>query len=119
MIPRYSIEEIDKIWSDDNKFRTWFKVELAVLKAREELGQIPSGIAKSLEGIEVSAERIKEIEKKTRHDVVSFITAVGEKGGDSTRFFHQGLTSSDIVDTSFALQTKECSAIIKKELKEN
>ncbi len=117
MIPRYSIEEIDKIWADDNKFKKWFEVELAVLSAREELGQIPTGTAKSLEGIEVSAERIKEIEKKTRHDVVSFITAVGEKGGDATRFFHQGLTSSDIVDTSFALQIKECSAIIKKELK--
>jgi adenylosuccinate lyase len=117
MIPRYSIEEIDKIWSDDNKFKTWFKVELAVLSAREALGQIPKGTAKSLEGIKVSSERIKEIEKKTRHDVVSFINAVGEKGGDSTRFFHQGLTSSDIVDTSFALQVKECSAIIKKELR--
>jgi adenylosuccinate lyase len=116
MIPRYSIAEIDKIWSDDNKFKTWFKVELSVLSAREKLGEIPEGTAKSLEGIEVSAERIKEIEKKTRHDVVSFITAVGEKGGDSTRFFHQGLTSSDIVDTSFALQVKECSVIIKKEL---
>jgi adenylosuccinate lyase len=116
MIPRYSVEEIDKIWSDDNKFKTWFEVELAVLSAREELGQIPAGTAKSLKGIEVSAERIKEIEKKTRHDVVSFITAVEEKGGDATRFFHQGLTSSDIVDTSFALQVKECSSIIKKEL---
>ncbi len=117
MISRYKIEEIDKIWSDDNKFKKWFEVELAVLSAREKLGEIPKGTAKSLEGIEVSAERIKEIEKKTRHDVVSFITAVGEKGGDSTRFFHQGLTSSDIGDTSFALQIKECSAIIKKELK--
>lgn len=117
MIPRYKIEEIDKIWSDDNKFKIWFEVELAVLSAREKLGQIPKGTAKSLEGIKVSSERIKEIEKKTRHDVVSFITAVGEKGGDSTRYFHQGLTSSDIVDTSFALQVKECSAIIKKELR--
>ncbi len=117
MISRYKIEEIDKIWSDDNKFKTWFKVELAVLFAREKLGGIPVGTGKSLQGIEISAERIKEIEKKTRHDVVSFITAVEEKGGDSTRFFHQGLTSSDIVDTSFALQVKECSAIIKKELK--
>jgi adenylosuccinate lyase len=116
MISRYSIAEVDKIWSDDNKFKTWFKVELSVLAAREKLGEIPKGTAKSLEGIEVSAERIKKIEKKTRHDVVSFITAVGEKGGDSTRFFHQGLTSSDIVDTSFALQVKECSVIIKKEL---
>jgi adenylosuccinate lyase len=117
MISRYKIDEIDKIWSDDNKFKKWFEVELAVLSAREKLRQIPAGTARSLEGIEVSAERIKEIEKKTRHDVVSFITAVGEKGGDSTRFFHQGLTSSDIVDTSFALQIKDCSSIIKKELK--
>ncbi|MBN1695037.1 adenylosuccinate lyase [candidate division WOR-3 bacterium] len=116
MIPRYSVEEIDKIWSDDNKFKIWFEVELAVLSAREELGQIPKGTAKSLKGIEVSAERIKEIEKKTRHDVVSFITAVGEKGGDAVRFFHQGLTSSDIGDTSFALQIKECSSIIKKDI---
>ncbi|MEJ2306401.1 MAG: adenylosuccinate lyase [candidate division WOR-3 bacterium] len=99
MISRYKVEEIDKIWSDDNKFKKWFEVELAVLSAREKLGQIPAGTVKSLEGIEVSVDRIKEIEKKTRHDVVAFITAVAEKGGDSTRFFHQGLTSSDIGDT--------------------
>ena len=116
MISRYKIEEIDKIWSDDNKFKKWFEVELAVLSAREKLGQIPAGTVKSLEGIKVSVDRIKEIEKKTRHDVVAFITAVEEKGGDSTRFFHQGLTSSDIGDTSFALQIKECSSIIKKDL---
>ena len=116
MISRYKIEEIEKIWSDDNKFKKWFEVELAVLSAREELGQIPTGTAKSLEGIEVSTDRIKEIEKKTRHDVVAFITAVGEKGGDSVRFFHQGLTSSDIGDTSFSLQIKECSFIIRNEL---
>lgn len=116
MISRYKVDEIDKIWSDENKFKKWFEVELAVLSAREKLGQIPAGTTDSLQGIEVSPRRIKEIERKTRHDVVAFITAVGEKGGDSTRFFHQGLTSSDIVDTSFALQVKESSLIIKKEL---
>ncbi len=116
MISRYKIVEIDRIWSDENKFKKWLEVELAVLSAREELGQIPTGTSKSLEGIEVSAERIKEIEKKTRHDVVAFITAVGEKGTDATRFFHQGLTSSDIGDTAFSLQIKECSSIIKKDL---
>jgi len=116
LISRYKIVEIDRIWSDENKFKKWLEVELAVLSAREELGQIPTGTSKSLEGIEVSAERIKEIEKKTRHDVVAFITAVGEKGTDATRFFHQGLTSSDIGDTAFSLQIKECSSIIKKDL---
>jgi len=116
LISRYKIEEIDRIWSDENKFKKWLEVELAVLSAREKLGQIPTGTSKSLEGIEVSAERIKEIEKKTRHDVVAFITAVSEKGGDAARFFHQGLTSSDIGDTAFSLQIKECSSIIKKDL---
>ncbi len=117
MISRYKVDEIDKIWSDENKFEKWFEVEIAVLAAREKLRQIPKGTTESLQGIKVSAERIKEIEKETRHDVVAFITAVGEKGGDVTRFLHQGLTSSDIVDTSFALQLRECSTVIKKELK--
>ncbi|MEO0292845.1 MAG: adenylosuccinate lyase [candidate division WOR-3 bacterium] len=116
MIPRYRVEEIEKIWSEENKFRKWFEVELAVLSAREELNQIPKGVTKSLLKIEISPERIREIEKETHHDVVAFITSVVEKGGDAARFFHEGLTSSDIVDTAFALQLKESSLIIKKEL---
>ncbi len=116
MIERYRVPEIQKIWSDENKFKRWFEVELAVLSSREELGEIPGGTSKSLSGIEISPSRIKEIEKKTHHDVVAFITAICEKEKEASRFLHQGLTSSDVVDTAFALLLREVSSIIKREL---
>ncbi|MEA1913405.1 MAG: adenylosuccinate lyase [candidate division WOR-3 bacterium] len=116
MIERYRVPEIQKIWSDENKFKRWFEVELAVLSSREELEEIPGGTSKSLSGIKISPSRIKEIEKKTHHDVVAFITAIGEKEKEASRFLHQGLTSSDVVDTAFALLLREVSSIIKREL---
>lgn len=116
MIERYRIEEIHKIWSDENKYNKWFEVELAVLSAREELGDIPKGITERLKRTEFTVSRIKEIEKETHHDVIAFLEAVGENSGDEARFLHQGLTSSDIVDTAFALLVSKVSHIIEEEL---
>lgn len=116
MIERYRIEEIHKIWSDENKYNKWFEVELAVLSAREELGDIPKGITERLKRTEFTVSRIKEIEKETHHDVIAFLEAVGENSGDEARFLHQGLTSSDIVDTAFALLVSKVSHIIGEEL---
>ncbi len=116
MIERYRVPEIHNIWSDENKFRKFFEVELAVLKAREELGEIPKGISRSLKNAKFTVERIKEIEEKTHHDVIAFIEAISEDCGEEVRFLHQGLTSSDIVDTAFSLLVMEISKIIKKEI---
>ncbi|MCK4225691.1 adenylosuccinate lyase, partial [candidate division WOR-3 bacterium] len=116
MIERYRIEEIHKIWSDENKYNKWFEVELAVLSAREELGDIPKGITERLKRTEFTVSRIKEIEKETHHDVIAFLEAIGENSGDEARFLHQGLTSSDIVDTAFALLVSKVSHIIEEEL---
>jgi adenylosuccinate lyase len=116
VIERYRVPEIYNIWSDENKFRKFFEVELAVLKAREELGEIPKGISRSLKNAKFTVERIKEIEEKTHHDVIAFIEAISEDCGEEVRFLHQGLTSSDIVDTAFSLLVMEISKIIKKEI---
>ncbi|MCK4420949.1 adenylosuccinate lyase [candidate division WOR-3 bacterium] len=116
MIERYRVKDVHNIWTDKNKFAKWFEVELAVLHAREQIGDIPKGITKELRKTEFSLDRIKEIEKETHHDVIAFLRAIGENSGDESRFLHQGLTSSDVVDTACALQIKEVSLIISKEL---
>lgn len=115
MIARYTREEIGSIWSDDNKYRTWLKVETAVLQAREEAGEIPAGIADTVRGkADFSVSRIEEIEEELRHDVIAFITNIGEYIGEYSQYFHQGLTSSDVLDTALSLQIQEASAILLK-----
>jgi len=116
VIKRYRVAEIHNIWSDESKFKKWFEVELAVLSAREERGEIPKGTMQSLKGTKFTVGRIEEIEKRTHHDVIAFILAIGENSGDEARFLHQGLTSSDVVDTAFALLLKDVSIIIEEEL---
>ncbi len=116
MIERYRIPEIHNIWKDENKFKKWFEVEIAVLSAREQRGEIPKGTTESLRKTEFTIKRIKEIEEKTHHDVIAFIRAIAENSGDEARFLHQGLTSSDVIDTAFALLVKDVSLIIKGDL---
>jgi len=116
VIERYRVTEIHNIWTEENKFKKFFEVELAVLKAREELGEIPKGISRSLKNAKFTVERIKEIEEKIHHDIIAFIEAISEGCGEEVRFLHQGLTSSDVVDTAFSLLLMEVSRIIKKEI---
>ncbi|MFO7728200.1 MAG: adenylosuccinate lyase [Desulfonatronovibrio sp.] len=115
MIERYTRKEMGDIWTLDNRFRTWLKVELAICEAWHELGVIP---AKDMQNIREYAafdlDRILEIEEKTKHDVIAFLTAVEEKVGKSARFIHLGCTSSDIVDTSNALLLCRAGDIILK-----
>ncbi len=115
MIERYTRKEMGDIWTLDNRFRTWLKVELAICEAWHELGVIP---AKDMQNIREYAafdlDRILEIEEKTKHDVIAFLTAVEEKVGKSARFIHLGCTSSDIVDTSNALLLCRAGDIISK-----
>ncbi len=116
MIPRYTLPEMGAIWSEQNKFQKWLEVEIAVCEVHAEMGTIP---AEALEEIKAKAaftpERINEIEKTTDHDVIAFTTNLAENIGESARFVHYGLTSSDVVDTANALLLKEsCEVLLKK-----
>jgi adenylosuccinate lyase len=108
MIDRYMPEDFAKIWSEENMFRTWLRVELEVCRVLAEKGWIPK---ESMETIEQKADfsvpRIKEIENKTHHDLIAFTTSVAEFVGPDSRFIHWGLTSTDVVDTARGLQLKQ------------
>ena len=120
MIDRYSREEIKKIWDLESKFNYYLKVELAVCKAYFELGEIPQGALKEIEEkASFTVERIDEIEREVKHDVIAFLTAVNESvGQESAKYIHMGLTSSDVIDTAFALQIIDSAKIIETDLEE-
>ena len=108
MISRYTRPEMGRIWEDEERYAKWLDVEIAACEAMAEEGLIPS---KALENIKKNAafsvERILEIEEETKHDVIAFLTSVAEHVGPDSRYIHLGLTSSDVLDTSFALLLKE------------
>ena len=117
MIARYTRPEMGRIWSDENKFRTWLDVEIAATETLAEAGMVPQSAAKAIRekgGFEVA--RIHEIETEVKHDVIAFTTAVAEKVGPESRWLHYGLTSNDVVDTAQALLVKQASAIIRDDL---
>lgn len=117
MIGRYSLPQMEEIWSEENKYKKWLEIEIAVCKAKAELGEIPKKAAKKIENnSKLDLERIKEIEKTTRHDMLAFIESINEKLGNESKYVHQGLTSSDIKDTARALQMKESVELILKDL---
>ena len=118
MIDRYSRKEIKQIWELKEKFGYYLKVELAVCEAYNKLGLIPD---KNFQSIKDSAgfniERIEEIEAEVKHDVIAFLTNVNETvGTENAKYIHMGLTSSDVIDTAFALQIKKSSEIISEDL---
>jgi adenylosuccinate lyase len=117
MISRYTRPEMGKIWSDQNKFQKWLDVELATAEAEAEMGMIPAGAARALrEKSSFNVERILEIEKQVKHDVIAFTTNVAESVGAEARYLHYGLTSNDVVDTAQALQIRDASEILLKGL---
>ena len=117
MIPRYTLPEMGRVWSEENKFQKWLQVEIAVCEVLAEMGEIPQEeLSQIQQKAGFSIDRIKEIEEVTRHDMIAFTTAVAEKVGPASRFIHFGLTSTDVVDTAQALQVKEASELIEKEL---
>ena len=118
MIERYSREEIKKIWELQAKFEYYLKVEIAVCEAYAKLGKIP---AENLEEIKSKAsfslDRIDEVEREVKHDVIAFLTAVNETvGPENAKYIHMGLTSSDVIDTAFALQISDSAKYINTEL---
>src|SRR3954464_12103754 len=107
-----------RIWSDENKFRCWLKVESAASLTLAEAGIVPENAARAIaERGDFDLQRIHQIEAEVRHDVIAFTTAVAEKVGPEARWLHYGLTSNDVVDTAQALQVKEASELILKDLK--
>ncbi len=117
MIPRYTRPEMARIWSDENRFRTWLAVEVAATETLAEAGLVPKDAAKAIkERADFRVERIHEIEAEVRHDVIAFTTAVAEIVGPHARWFHYGLTSNDVVDTAQALLIKQASQVIAQDL---
>src|SRR2546427_12567677 len=118
MIPRYTRPEMGRIWSDQNRFQQWLEVELAASEALASLGIVPREAADLLRrhaGFDV--QRIHEIEREVKHDVIAFTTAVAERmasagQADASRWLHYGLTSNDVVDTAQALVLSEASALL-------
>ena len=118
MISRYTRPEMGRIWSEENRFRSWLKVEIAATETLAEAGIVPKAAAKAIrERADFKVERINQIEAEVRHDVIAFTTAVAEFVGPESRWFHYGLTSNDVVDTAQALLIREASAIIAADLR--
>jgi len=117
MIPRYSRPEMTAIWTAENRFRIWFEIEAHACDALAKLGVIPLSAAKNLwKKGKWDIARIDEIEKVTRHDVLAFLTNLAEHVGPDARFVHQGMTSSDVLDTAFAVQLKQSADLLLKGL---
>jgi len=117
MIPRYSRPEMANIWEPQNRYRIWFEIEAHACDAMAELGIIPKEAAKAIwERGAFEPDRIDEIEKETKHDVIAFLTNVAEHVGPEARFLHQGMTSSDVLDTALAVQLTQASDLLLKDI---
>ncbi len=117
MIKRYSRKELVNIWSEENKYKIWLDVEVAAAQAMEKLGQIPKGVSKTVKKkAKINVERIHKIENQVKHDVIAFLTSITEKAGIKARYLHQGMTSSDVLDTSFNIQLVQSGKILLKDL---
>jgi|TARA_B100000315_G_scaffold58080_1_gene52454 adenylosuccinate lyase len=117
LIPRYSLPELAKIWEPENKFNIWLKIEILACEALAKRREIPaSAVAEIKKKAKFDIARIDEIEKEVKHDVIAFLTCVAENVGEANRYMHLGLTSSDVLDTTLAVQLKESARLILKEL---
>lgn len=113
MIERYALNPMKLIWTEEEKYNSWLQVELAVCESRKDLGILDVDICELIKRKAIySINRIDEIEKMTRHDILAFTTNIGESLGEYSRYFHQGLTSSDILDTSLSLRLKKASELL-------
>ena len=117
MIERYSRKQLTDIWSEENKYKIWLDVEIAAAEAMEKLGQIPKGVASIVKKkTKINVKRIHQIEGQVKHDVIAFLTSITEKAGIKARYLHQGMTSSDVLDTSFNIQLVQSGNIILNDL---
>ncbi|NPA50819.1 MAG: adenylosuccinate lyase [Epsilonproteobacteria bacterium] len=118
MVDRYAREEMKKFWTQEARYQAWLEVEKAVVKAWNKLGLIPDEDAqKIIKNAKFDVKRIEEIEKETKHDVIAFTTSVAESLGEESRWFHYGLTSSDVIDTAMALLMRDSLKIVIDDVK--
>ena len=123
MVPRYSRPEMSAIWSADNRYRIWWQIEVFAAEAMGRIGMIPADDAKTIRAAydrdalgEIDIDAIDRIEAVTKHDVIAFLTWAGEKLGPERRWLHQGMTSSDVLDTALAVQLKQAADLLLKDI---
>jgi adenylosuccinate lyase len=117
MIERYTHKKLAKIWTEENKFKIWLEIELAVCKALEELGKIPSGVTKRIrKNSIIDLKRILTLEEVTKHEVVAFVNSIIEKNKKDGAYFHFGITSSDIMDTAYSIMLRDSIEVILEEV---
>src|SRR5919106_642485 len=123
MVPRYSRPEMTAIWSPENRFRIWWAIEVFAAEAMGKVGMIPAQDAATIRKAydddvlcEIDVAAIDEIEAVTKHDVIAFLTWAGEKLGPERRWLHQGMTSSDVLDTALAVQLKQAAELLIDDL---
>ena len=113
MIERYSRKELKDIWSEENKYRIWLDVEIAAAEAMEKYKIIPKGVASIVKKKgRIKVKRIHEMESKVKHDVIAFLTSITEQAGIKARYLHQGMTSSDVLDTALNIQLARSGKIL-------
>ena len=119
MIKRYSRKELANIWEEKNKYRIWLDIELAALEGMEKISLIPKGTAKAVRSkAKINVKRIHKIEDKVKHDVIAFLTSITEQVGSKGKFLHQGMTSSDVLDTCFNIQLVQSGKILLNDIDE-
>src|SRR3982751_6343737 len=123
MVPRYSRPEMTAIWSPENRYRIWWQIEVFAAEAMGKIGMIPAHDAAAIRAAydsdalgKIDIEAIERIEAVTKHDVIAFLTWAGEKLGPERRWLHQGMTSSDVLDTALAAQLKEAADLLLKDI---
>ena len=117
MIERYSRKELKDIWSEENKYKIWLEVEIAAAEAMEKFKIIPKGVSSIVKKKgKIKVKKIHNIEAKVKHDVIAFLTSITEQAGIKARYLHQGMTSSDVLDTSFNIQLMQSGKIILKDI---
>src|SRR3954453_586753 len=119
MIPRYSRPQMASIWAPETRFRIWFEIEAHAMDAMAELGVVPKEAAAAVwERGAFEVERIDSIEAEVKHDVIAFLTNVAEHVGPEARFLHQGMTSSDVLDTALAVQLSRAADLLLEDLEQ-
>jgi adenylosuccinate lyase len=119
MIKRYSRKELSNIWEEKNKYRIWLDIELAAAEGMERIKLIPKGVSKTVKSrARINIKRIHKIEDKVKHDVIAFLTSITEQVGSKGKFLHQGMTSSDVLDTCFNIQLVQSGKILLNDIDE-
>ena len=119
MIARYTNPEMGRIWSEENGFQKWLDVEILAAEALARLGRVPkAAIARIRKKARFNVDRIRKIEAEVKHEIIAFLSCVAESLGDDARYLHVGMTSSDVMDTALAIQLKEASAVLRRDVRE-